>query len=242
MQQSCLHGVYRRSPLSHRTSAFEWNLRLGPDMTPKTTGAPRAQNTNLTSRWSGEMEHFNQEGLDFMAPSTAQYFKVCETSFQHHTELKSRFILNALSYRNKLLDSYVQRNHIQVCNRREWACLLERQREGGREGCWSWTPDGGGGLFWRTFHLSHFSFKYVSILSLTGRTCNSTLLNQNTPPLCLKSVVRHSNVQFFFIYFFFIFIFFFSIFGVNFLKNPNLAQILKQTSKQTKKNTLLGNK
>lgn len=133
MQQLCLHGVYRRSPLSHRTSAFEWNLRLGPDMTPKTTGAPRAQNTNLMSRWSGEMEHFNQEGLDFMAPSTAQYFKVCETSFQHHTELKSRFILNALGYRNKLLDSYVQRNHIQVCNRREWACLLERQREGGRD-------------------------------------------------------------------------------------------------------------
>lgn len=162
MQQSCLHGVYRRSPLSHRTSAFEWNLRLGPDMTPKTTGAPRAQNTNLTSRWSGEMEHFNQEGLDFMAPSTAQYFKVCETSFQHHTELKSRFILNALSYRNKLLDSYVQRNHIQVCNRREWACLLERQREGGREGCWSWTPDGGGGCYsgglfiCLTFHSNMF--------------------------------------------------------------------------------------
>ena len=232
MQQLCLHGVYRRSPLSHRTSAFEWNLRLGPDMTPKTTGAPRAQNTNLMSRWSGEMEHFNQEGLDFMAPSTAQYFKVCETSFQHHTELKSRFILNALGYRNKLLDSYVQRNHIQVCNRREWACLLERQREGGRDveaGRQMIFLGGGdysGGLFiCLTFHSDMFPSSRWQDEHATAHCWIRTRRH------CVSNLWWGIQTSKFFLYHYY---YFFLIFGVYFLKNLNLAHILKQTKKKTR--------
>lgn len=69
-----------------------------------------------------------------MAPSMAQYFKVCETSSQRHTELKVMFYSQCTQLQKQTVRlGRAKESHTGV--QQKGVSMFVREAEGGREGC-----------------------------------------------------------------------------------------------------------